>query len=99
MNFKLSDFKVGQRITFKAAGKVAKLEGTAGKVIPATVTELRPGESNPIVVLSDHRREPGAAWYGLQSVLPLSQVRSIEPEVVPIKESCYDSAENTLPIE
>lgn len=82
-DFKLSDFKVGSRITFKAASKLARLEGLAGKVIPGTVTELRPGESMPIVVLSDHRREQGSAWYGLQSVLPLSQVRSIEAEIDP----------------
>ncbi len=73
MSGKIS-FQVGDRVSFKAAGKVARLEGMSGKRVMATVTstEIHDGM---ISVMSDYRNKPAAMFPGMGSLVPIEKLR------------------------
>jgi len=73
---KMSDLKVGYRITYKAGGKVSRLEGMAGKVVPATITFLDP-KHDIIHVMPDYRKKPGAEFRNMGGSLDLDQILTV----------------------
>ena len=56
-----SPAKVGQRVSWKAGGKVSRIEGVAGKVVWGSVTEVNKAEGR-LSVMPDHRTLPGAMF-------------------------------------
>lgn len=70
------EIKVGDKIQWKASGKVARLEGTHGKMVTGVVQEVG---VDSVTVLPDHRTLAGAMFpkcavdvefYQIMAVLP-----------------------------
>lgn len=59
---------IGDKVTYRAAGKVARLEDKAGRMVTGTVMG-RDNEGN-LHVLPDHRTLPGAVFPNLQASVP-----------------------------
>ncbi len=60
-------FKVGDRVEYKAGGKVSRLEGVAGKWMPATVTAFDT-KTGDVHIDPDHRQKPDADFQGMGAV-------------------------------
>lgn len=68
-------YKVGDRVMYKAAGKISRLEGKTGQWVPATVVRI---EADSLIVLPDHRTVPGVFFYNGQASVPLAQIKKIK---------------------
>ena len=56
-------YKVGDRITYKAGGKVSRLEGMAGKIVKATITRVRKIDGEQMLSVDpDYRQKPNAKF-------------------------------------
>ena len=56
-----SPAKVGQRVSWKASGKVSRIEGVAGKVVWGKVKRVNRAEL-ALTVMPDHRTLPNALF-------------------------------------
>jgi len=66
----MEDFKVGDKVKWKAAGKVARLEGKAGQIVTGVVTSLDLLQSEGMIsVMADHRKVQGAMFFEMGSVV------------------------------
>jgi hypothetical protein len=59
--------EVGQRISYKAKGKLARLEQKAGKVVTGVIQRI--GDDATVTVLPDYRTEVGAIFKNLAAVI------------------------------
>jgi hypothetical protein len=67
---------IGQRVQFKPAGKCARLEGMAGKLVTATITALHP-EENAVSLMADYRTLPGATFKDMGSFVETKKLKAI----------------------
>ena len=74
---KFEDVKVGQRVQYKPAGKCARLEGMAGKLVTATVTYIDPKEPEFVSVMADYRKLEGATFKDMGSSVPTKNLKLI----------------------
>ena len=65
---------VGCRISWKAAGKVARLEGKAGQVVTGKVRSL---DGDNLVVDADHRQNPKADFPFMGCSVRIADVLSV----------------------
>lgn len=66
--------EVGQRITWKAAGKVARLEGKSGQLVTGVVMGIR-GDDMSVMVMPDHRTIPGAVFPNLAAMVEIKDIK------------------------
>lgn len=66
--------KEGQRITYKAKGKLARLEGKAGQWVTGVVLGLR-GDENAVLVMPDHRTVEGAVFKDLAAIIEVKAIK------------------------
>lgn len=74
---KFEDVKVGQRVQYKPAGKCARLEGMAGKIVTATVIDVNPNSPEFVSVMADYRQLEGATFKGMGSSVPTKNLKAI----------------------
>lgn len=58
---------VGERISYKSKGKLARLEGKAGQVVTGVVLKL--GDDDTTTVMPDHRMVDGASFHKLAAII------------------------------
>ena len=56
-----TEFAPGKRVSWKAGGKVSRLEGTAGKVVWGTIKQVNKSEQQ-LTVKPDHRAMPDSMF-------------------------------------
>lgn len=64
--------EVGQQITYKSKGKLARLEGKAGQFVTGVVLEVRGDE---VSVMPDHRTVEGASFKNLAAVIEVKSIK------------------------
>jgi hypothetical protein len=76
----MAAFKKGQVVQWKAAGKVARLEGTAGKIVSGKIQEVC-NKTKTLSVMPDHRAKRGAPMHGMGAHLEFDQIITVpEPK-------------------
>ena len=68
------EFKVGDRVKYKAAGKVARLEGMSGKIVEGTVRGTL--EDGFVSVMADYRIN-GVHFKGMGSSVPIGKLSHV----------------------
>lgn len=63
--------KIGQRVKWKAAGKVARLEGMAGKIATGVVEDILDDKA---IVMPDHRLPKTADFSGMRAAVDLTDL-------------------------
>lgn len=66
--------EVGQVVTYKSKGKLARLEGKAGQWVTGVVMGLR-GDENAVLVMPDHRTVEGAVFKNLAAVIEIKAIK------------------------
>lgn len=66
-------FQVGESVSWVAAGKVSRLEGTKGTVVTGKVVSIDLAEQT-LSVMPDHRLIPGAMFQGMGSCVYIKDV-------------------------
>lgn len=59
--------EVGQRISYKAKGKLARLERKAGQIVTGVIQHI--GDDATVTVLPDYRTDLGAVFKNLPAVI------------------------------
>lgn len=80
----MAAFKKGQVVKWKAAGKVARLEGTAGKIVSGKIQEVC-NKTKTLSVMPDHRAKRGAPMHGMGAHLEFDQIITSDPKQVATK--------------
>ncbi len=71
-------YHVDQRVSWKAGGKVSRLEGVAGQVVWGTVVAVHADRST-LGVTPDHRLPKLATFHGLDASVEFSQIIQVAP--------------------
>ena len=68
--------QIGSRVQYRAAGKIARLEGMAGQLVWGTVLRIQAGE---VSLIPDYRTKPDATFRDLAAVLAISDIVTDDP--------------------
>lgn len=63
---------VGDKVRYKSQGKLARLEGKAGKIVTGEVLRI---DEEGVTVMPDHRTVEGASFFKLPARIDLSSIR------------------------
>ena len=66
-------FNVGDAVSWKAAGKIARLEGKAGQIVSGEITEVHL-ETNDLSVMPNHRLPDDAAFNGMGARVSMAKI-------------------------
>ena len=69
----MNELKIGQRVSFKASGKVARLEGVSGKVVSGVITGFH-ADLDLVSVLADYHTVPGVRNFNMGSAVAVSKI-------------------------
>jgi hypothetical protein len=67
--------QVGDTVTWKAAGKVARAEGSAGKIVSGKVITLRP--NSEFLVTPYHRLKENAMFPDMDTIIGVDQILDV----------------------